>query len=110
VRYDTNVKPLAVPLAALALAAALAGRGAAQTAPPGTATPGPWHVQPVIIVDPRPYLGTRPPSAYPAAKRRATPHRRSTVVPPARRTPSPARTVETFERIDTSPGPGRPPR
>jgi hypothetical protein len=101
------VKPLAVPLAALALAAALAGRGYAQTVPP-RATPVPWQPRPVIIIDPRPYLATPRPAPHASAKRHATPHPRAT--PPLRRTPRAAQTPETFERIDTSPPPARPPR
>jgi len=110
-RYDTNVKPLAVSLAALALAASLAEAACAQTAPsaaPAVATPVPWQPRPVIIIDPRPYLATPAPTARPAAKRHATPHPHPTAA--HRRPPAGARTPETFERLDTSPPPSAPPR
>jgi hypothetical protein len=99
-----NVKPLAAPLAVLALALALAPPSAAQTPPPALGTPAPRPWKPLIIVDPRPYLS---PSPAPARKRtpkhRATPHPRSVL--PGRRRPLPAPTPETFERLDTSPSP-----
>jgi hypothetical protein len=120
-RYDTTVKPLAVPLAVLALAAALAAAGSAQTAPPAAGTPVPWQPRPVIIIDPRAYLATPGPGATPRpmAKSRATPrpgatHRpaatlRASTTPRAHRTTAPGELPETFERLDTSPPPARPP-
>jgi len=101
------VKPLAVPLVALALAAMPGAPAAAQTAQPAAGTPAPWRPRPVIIIDPRPYLaGPRPTPR--AAGRRATPHPHAT--PRHRASPAPGRTPETFERLDTSPPPSAPPR
>ena len=99
-----NVKPLAAPLAVLALALGLAPPTAAQTAPPAAATPvsRPW--KPLILVDPRPYLSPSPkPSRKPKPKHRATPHPRTSL--PGRRRPLAQPTPETFERLDTSPSP-----
>jgi len=98
------VKPLAAPLAVLALALGLAPPSAAQTAPPAAATPGsrPW--KPLIIVDPRQYLSPSPrPTHKRTPKHRATPHPRSVL--PGRRRPLAQPTPETFERLDTSPSP-----
>jgi hypothetical protein len=85
------VKPLSVALAAVALLAAVQAQ-----------SPAPWQPRPVIIVDPRPYLGS--PSPHPA--RSAKPHPKRRVTPHARRALAhPQRTPETFERLDTSPSP-----
>jgi hypothetical protein len=94
------VKPLAVPLAVLALALGLAPPSAAQTAPPAAATAAPRPWKPLIIIDPRTYLS---PSPKPKPKHRATPHPRTAI--PGRRRPLARPTPETFERLDTSPSP-----
>ncbi|MDQ6942085.1 MAG: hypothetical protein M3169_06155 [Candidatus Eremiobacteraeota bacterium] len=101
------MKQLAPLLAALAIVAALE----AQT-PAGAPTPAPaqWLPRPTIIVDPRPYLSSPQPAhhATPHPKHNATPHPRATPAhrsAPGRRRPLTRPTPETFERLDTLPGP-----
>jgi hypothetical protein len=128
------VKSLVVPLTVLATAmslltpagfAVLARPAGAQTVAPAPATPIPWRPRPVIIIDPRQYLPTPAPGATRRsaaghhAKMTASAHAKTTAsarakrsprAAPRRAAPSPATTPETFERIDTSPPPARPPR
>lgn len=87
----------AIP-AALVLVAALARAAWAQTAPPSSPAPA-WHARTVIIIDPRPYLGTPSPAPHRRPQHRPTPRPHGTRRP----VPKALHTPETFERLDTSP-------